>query len=363
MRHCTRCGAPLENTWRFCARCAAPVPDPPQPSAPAGHAPRPAQAWEQDATVIGTVPRATKSSPADLAGRLASVVAVLGAVGALLALFVPYDGEGTRLIEDAVTVWFNLPTLVAWGLGAGLTVARSTRPTGAVLLSAVTLVWLPAYLNDIEALVASRSTLGPGQLISFASTALLLVAGLVAVGAAGVRFTTGTGAWILAAAGAVLIGAVGSALPSREILVTSVESQDIRGGIEVARSRCCSLGEQSGWSATSLLLTMLVAVFVVVVAGSMARTSLVVAGFGGVAAALAGSVFLLVLQLRTDRVLPLLSQDLRDLLAAGRVELRIHGLPGLWLQVAGLVLLAGVAIGRGLVRPGAREAAARSTTR
>jgi hypothetical protein len=274
------------------------------------------------------------------------------AVVTLVALFSSsYFKYGTSLASSRISLWYNIPAIVCWAVACMLLTIPRSRRIGAGLTAGVTFVWFAAYLPDVGAVVNGSRQAATGFDLRMAGIALALIGATAAI-----RFETRLGgrpsATRAAPVWAVLVGAVGVAWG----IGTTMNWMHYRAhatahgytyrstGTATITHECCTLLNNHGWSLTSQLLFIVLAVLIPVLAVVWRPRGFGVAALIGAAVALVASPLSTVIRLGRPAAANMGVTPAE--VTQGGLQLSQHGLPGLWIALVATAVLAVLAVGR-----------------
>jgi hypothetical protein len=351
--YCPQCGAALDPSWQFCARCSTPFATPSAVATVTGAGPTTAGTTAVLPVTTG-VRRAAVLREAPAPGWVVAMLATGAAAGLSLASLVPsYLQGGSSLSSSNVNVWYCAPAIVCWALAFVLLVMPRTRRVGAGLAAGVALVWFAALLPYIGLVAKGAVKPGAGFTLQMAGTACGLIAAVAALRYE-VRSGGGPSAHRGAAFWAVLLGAVGIAWGIGNAMswvqyrahATATGYTYISTGTATITHQCCKLSTHHGWSLTSQLLMMGLAVVIPVVAVLWRPTGFGVAAVIGAAFALVALPLSTVIRLRGSAATNMGVTPAQ--IKRGGLHLSQHAMPGLWLVLLATAVLAILALGRAL---------------
>jgi hypothetical protein len=271
---------------------------------------------------------------------------LLAACLTLAALLPAYYQHGISLASNAQNLWFNIPAIAAWlGVGILLLFRRSAWLAVGLGIS-VTALWAPNYARDIATVIGGVHP-GGGFWLGIAGLAAALVGTIallaMAFGTSGGSFSTARPAPLLMILGGGIGAAylVGDAMPWQRAVVHAT----VNGSPVTLHTDCCTLLQQHGWTLTSDLVIVTLAVVLPALAACW-RPNLLGLGLTlGVAFGLAGSALGGIASLTTTPSPASLGITAAQV-TTDAVRTTTEGLPGLWISSAAVALLICVAVSR-----------------
>jgi hypothetical protein len=276
------------------------------------------------------------------------------AAGLSLAALVPsYFQNGSSLSSSSVNVWYCAPAIVCWALAFVLMAMPGTRRVGAGLTAGVALVWFAALLPYIGGVVSGALRPGAGFTMQMVGVAFGLIATVAALQYE-VRSGGGPSAHRGAAFWAVLVGAAGVAWGIGNAMswvqyrahATATGYTYFSTRTATITHECCTLSTRHGWSLTSQLLLMGLAVVIPVLAVLWRPTSFGVAAVIGAAVTLVALPLSTVIRLQRSAAINMGVTPAQ--IKQGGLHLSQHAMPGLWIVILATAVLVILALGRAL---------------